>query len=105
DRVQNTWFAMGLSTRITDNRVKESLSWPLNRELTQGTSITSVGVLFNMTTSNQTTRCISVIGMRRTDQPNHVLLEVLGDNACARNRDIATDFAMTHLDVPFANRS
>jgi len=80
DIVLFTTLVFGLSARVIGNRVKESLI-PAVMFLT-GASIFSMGLFMNMTTNNQTTRCIAAVGGHVTDVPNHVLLQLFFKNAC-----------------------
>lgn len=82
DIVLFTTLVFGLSTRVVANRVKESLI-PAAMFLT-GASIFSVGLFMNMTTNNQTTRCIAALGADVTSVPNQILLQLLSKDACGR---------------------
>jgi hypothetical protein len=82
DLVLFTTLVFGLSTRVIGNRVKETLV-PAAMFLT-GASIYSAGLFMNMTTNNQTTRCIAAVGAELTSSPNHILLQLLSKGACGK---------------------
>jgi len=82
DLVLFTTLVFGLSTRVIGNRVKETMI-PATMFLT-GASIYSAGMFMNMTTNNQTTRCIAAVGAELTASPNHILLQLLSKDACGR---------------------
>lgn len=111
DRVMITWYIMAVSTRITANRVKEPLRFPgPNVPPPVGTSITSIGAFMNMTTTNQTTRCISVSTgspppRHRTAQPNHVLQELYWDRRCEGNQHATDAYTNDNINVAVAEWS
>jgi hypothetical protein len=83
DVMQFTVATLAMSTRVENNRVKDSISHFENETQLFGASILSVGYLLNMTIGNQTTRCINALGLRTTSDPNHVLLELVQKDFCA----------------------
>jgi hypothetical protein len=79
DTILMTLLTTGMTARVLGNRVKESL---ISASSLLGVSIFSLGVLLNMTTGNQTSRCIAGFGLRKQLAPNQVVLEVFSKNAC-----------------------
>jgi len=74
----------GISLRVTDNRFKEGIfgAW---------LSAVTVGLL-NMTTDNQSTHCLMILGAVVEDQPNTSLLDVFNRKLCAPFRRVGKDF-------------
>jgi hypothetical protein len=87
DRMLVTTFVVGMTARVLGNRIKESLFAQLASLL--GVSIYSLGVLLNMTTGNQTSRCIVGLGLRKTLAPNQVMLELFAKDACGTTKTAA----------------
>jgi hypothetical protein len=74
----------GISLRVTDNRFKEAIfgAW---------LSAVTLGML-NMTTDNQSTHCLMILGAVVEDQPNSSLLDVFSRNLCAPFRRVGKNF-------------
>lgn len=92
DRVLATVIAVALTTRVTGNRVKEAMlpgtqAAVLGQLL--GVSALTVGLLFNNTSANQTTRCLTIAGARKIDAPNQVLVSLFNKKACGGAADAA----------------
>jgi len=85
DRVLATVIALGMSTRVAGNRIKEALlpgtSAAVASQLV-GVSALTVGLLMNDTSHNQTTRCLTVAGMIKNDTPNQVMLSIFKPDIC-----------------------
>ncbi|HKC64491.1 MAG TPA: hypothetical protein VKB86_12690, partial [Pyrinomonadaceae bacterium] len=74
----------GISLRMTDNRFKEGIQNAWLSALTLG--------ILNVTTDNQSTHCLMVLGLVVEDQPNMSLLDAFNRDICAPFRRIGKDF-------------
>ncbi len=74
----------GISVRVTDNRFKEGI-------LSAWLSAATLGLL-NMTTDNQSTHCLLILGALVEDQPNTSLVDAFSRGFCAPFRRIGKDF-------------
>jgi hypothetical protein len=92
DLVFTQAILFGISLRATDNRFKEGLwgAW---------LSAVTLGVL-NMTTDNQSTHCLLVLGAIVEDQPNHSLLDAFSPRLCGLFRRIGRNFGKPNDPPP-----
>jgi hypothetical protein len=74
----------GISVRVTDNRFKEGI-------LSAWLSAATFGIL-NMTTDNQSTHCLLILGALVEDVPNTSLLDAFSPKICAPFRRVGKDF-------------
>lgn len=95
DRLLQTVLTIGLSTRVQGNRVKETITSDPATMI--GVSMHTVGFFMNMTTGNQTTRCITAVGLQRLMQPNQILIEQFAENFCDRNLGRMDNLTRTKL--------
>ena len=101
DRIVHGVRAFGFSVRVVDNRVKDGVGIAAAQA---GLSISSTAVALNMTTNNQTTRCISAtvgVGGNKLAAPNQVLIALTSPRACEPIVGISTAFEVGNLDAVF----
>jgi hypothetical protein len=78
-------IVFGISVRVEDNRFKEGILGAWLSAITLG--------LLNMTTDNQSTHCLMILGWKVVNSPNSVLLDAFyRDDACGAFRGIGSDF-------------
>ena len=85
DRVLITVITLGISTRVTGNRIKEALLIGTPAAIVSqlvGLSALTVGVLMNNTSNNQTTRCLVIAGILPIDSPNQILVALGKPEGC-----------------------
>jgi Family of unknown function (DUF6519)/Right handed beta helix region len=84
DLIVTQAILFGISLRMTDNRFKEGIwsAW---------LSAVTLGLL-NMTTNNQSTHCLLVLGSAVEEHTNTSLLDVFNRELCAPFRRIGRDF-------------
>lgn len=86
DMMLLTLATLAMTTRVENNRVKDSIGNGDMPALLTGVSIYSIGILLNMTIGNQTTRCINAIGLRVHSDPNQVMMELIREDFCSNQR-------------------
>ena len=84
DLVITQAILFGISLRVTDNRFKEGILGAWLSAVTLG--------LLNITTDNQSTHCLLVLGTVVEDQPNGSLLDVFNPKLCAPFHRIGKNF-------------
>jgi hypothetical protein len=102
DRVVHAVHVLGYSARVIGNRVKDGMA--VANQANAGLSIFSIGIALNMTTNNQTTRCIVAAvspGGLKVAAPNQVLITLTTPKACDPLITPTTAFEANRLDAVF----
>ena len=99
-----TLTTLAMTTRVVNNRIKDSIGNAQDQVQLTGVSIYSIGYLLNTTIGNQTTRCINAIGLRTVADPNQVLLELFQDQACSDQRQRVVGVSRSKLQGLAASR-